>query len=228
MNIQNLFPLLEQRLAETRIYEVRSEGYWGMLDWVDEWFRELDPEASRNRKPPEYFNSNTMLKCSDMCARGPGRQTEVAQEWGLSLPLDYSSFCQVYAAYLLAGRLPVELLSVDEIKDLESIRYTYGVPRDAPRRLFPFAQVLNHTALYAFRWSEDFGRTDVVFVWDYGDVGEPHLLGGGGDRFVCDQDFTTWLSRLIKTDCFPSVPGRKVPTSDSTDDREETALKRVR
>jgi len=132
---------------------------------------------------------------------------DLAGSWGIPLPADYCKFCDLYAEYILAGRLRIGILDADDIEeDTYGIRLGWSVADSATRRLFYFARVLGNPAHFAFRWDEEFTKMDIVFSWDYGDIGESVLLGPNSDRFVSDENFTSWLARMVKSDCFPLFP----------------------
>ena len=61
---------------------------------------------------------------------------------------------------------------------------------------------------------------DVALIEDYAEIGEEELLGPDGDKYVTDPDFTSWLTRMLDTDCYPLVPGQREP--------ERAGLKRIK
>lgn len=162
-----------------------------------------------------------------MCMRGPGTQEKLAAQWAVRLPTDYLEFCSRFSEYILAGRIPVRIMESDEIRDNDGARDAWDVPKTALRRVFEFARVVEEPAHFAFRWNEDCSRMDIVYSWDYGDIGEPILLGKDGDRFVSDQTFTAWLHRMLETDAHPLFPGKKIPTSSGWIKQERSPLIRI-
>ena len=220
-----MIPVLERRLSERRNYRIPPNGFISTLEQEYENLQVADP--SEARESPTYLPRQKLLTFSDMCIRGPGGQTALAKKWRLSLPQDYFAFCKTYSEYVFAGRTPFRLLGADEIYSENGIREAWDVPNAAPRRLFYFARVVDVAAHFAFRWNKDFNKLDIVFSWDYGDIGEPILLGRDADRFVSDQDFTSWLSRLLQTDGHPVFPGKRIPMASGWMKQDRPGLIRI-
>ncbi len=225
MNICGMIPLLEQRLKTMRTYEIPPNGRLITLESDYENQQQLSPCDKRNK--PLYRPRKKQIICSDMCLRGPGTQKDLAVKWGIPLPADYMEFCSLYSEYIIAGRNPIRLLDAEEIRGDESFRDAWDVPETAAHRIFYFARVVEEPAHFAFRWNEDYSKMDIVYSWDYGDIGEPILLGKDGDRFVSDQTFTAWLQRMLETDAHPVFPGKKIPTSSGWIKQERTPLIRI-
>ena len=206
MHIDDLFPLLETRLEETRKYRVTSDGFFHEpSEKTKRRYRSVAPHIVKQLAIPRPRNG--VVTYSDLAMRGPGRQLDLAGRWGIPLPADYCKFCELYAEYVLAGRLQIGIMDAEDIEeDTDGIRLGWSVADSATRRLFYFAEVLGDPAHFAFRWNEEFTKMDIVFSWDYGDIGEPVLLGPNSDRFVSDENFTSWLARMVKSDCFPLFP----------------------
>lgn len=212
VDIYDVVPLLERRLAERREYQVTRDGYCHQLNKAQ--IERFQKASNVSKRALVARPSNGIVMYSDLAIRGPGRQRVLAKKWGIPLPSDYCKFCDLYAEYILVGRVMIGILGSDEIELENGIRLGWSVPDSATRRLFYFARVLGHTAHFAFRWNEDFSKMDIVYSWDYGDIGEPVLLGPDSDRFVTDKSFISWLTRLLKSDCYPVFPGRWIPTSE--------------
>jgi hypothetical protein len=201
---------LEKRILERRTYRIEADGFFVTLEREYENFQATAPDPTRNA--PVYDSKSRTLIYSDMCVQASGGQAALAEEWGLLLPEDYLEFCRDYGEYVLAGRCPVHILSSYGIRmDTSGIRDAWDVPRGTPHRLFCFAHIGGEPGCFAFRWSRSLETLDIVIIDDYGVVGEPDLLGPDGDQYVTDPDFTSWLRRMIDTDCYPMAPGRKEP-----------------
>jgi hypothetical protein len=140
-----------------------------------------------------------------------GGQAALGRKWNVHLPEDYLQFCSLYSEYVLAGLCSIHLECADQLEILCNVRDGWNVPKETPHRLFYFARVVGKCGYFVFRWSENYQKMDVVFAEDYGDIGEPGLLADDGDKYVTDPDFTTWLTRMLDTDCYPLVPGRREP-----------------
>lgn len=219
--MHELIPLLEQRLEQGRQYTVAPGGY--VTD-----FSQQVAQMQETRQPllgslPAAAGSRSVYY--DMAVHGPGGQELLAQTWGLKLPQDYAAFCTRYSQYLFAGRASYHLWQAADIEaQVVGLRQGWGMAENAPHRLFPFARSVGESACFALRWSSDLSSVDVVYCWDYGDVGEAHLLGHEGDRFVSDRDFTAWLTRMIESDGSPAFPQRHFPTSCGTMERDREDL----
>jgi len=152
---------------------------------------------------------------TDMCLLGPGGQSELAELWNLPLPEDYLLFCSRFEEYLFSGGAFIRLLRSEEtLNDVITCRDVIDWDKNEPHRIFNFAVPKGQAGYYSFRWSEDYSKMDIVFVWDYGDVTIKELLGKSGDRYVSDPDFTSWLERMLETNCTPLFPGGDWPMSD--------------
>ncbi len=222
--MHDLLPLLEHRLAETRHYEVASNGY--VTDFSQEVGLMQESRQPMLGTMPSTTGSRFVF--SDIAINGPGDQFLLAQRWGLSLPEDYLSFCTRYLEYLFAGRASYHLWNAPRIEEhVVGLRQGWNMAENTPHRLFPFARAVGSSAYFALRWSRDLSSVDVVYFWDYGDVGEEHLLGREGDRFVSDPDFTSWLTRMIATDGSPAFAHGSFPTSFGTMEHDREDLIRV-
>jgi hypothetical protein len=204
-----LFQRLEKRLKERRIYQIKPGGFYFTLDQPYNYLQ--DKNYDPNRKNSEFNPHSETVVFSDMCVRKPGTPEALGQKWGLNLPEDYLEFCSLYSEYVLAGRCAIHLESAEWLEKLCNVRDGWDVPKETPHRLFYFARVVDECGYFVFRWSENYQKMDVVFAEDYGDIGEPGLLADDGDKYVTDPDFTTWLTRMLDTDCYPLVPGRREP-----------------
>ena len=152
---------------------------------------------------------------SDICLLGPGMQKKLGVEWGLPLPQDYLTFCARFDDYLFAGGAFLVLNSADDVREsVISARQAVDMEMKTKHRLFHFASVIGLSGYFSFRWSENLEKMDIVFVWDYGDVGQFELLGEPGDRYSSDPDFTSWLTRMLETDGIPLFPGKRWPMAD--------------
>jgi hypothetical protein len=161
-----------------------------------------------HRIPPVFDKKKNRFRAADISIIGQGSQPELAKEWGIPLPDDYSAFCTHFQEYILMTQSPVHLLHVEDIREIDdALRSAWDVPKNAGRRLFYFAQIIGEPAHFVLRWDEGFKKMDVAVSEDYGVVGEPELLGSAGERFRTDADFASWLTRMIETDGNPLIPG---------------------
>jgi len=161
-----------------------------------------------------------VIEYSDLCIRGGGDQEELAEQLKFPLPDDYRFFCSIYREYLIGGRSLIRLWDADDIREeIEGVRDGWSVPRSEPVKLFYFARLPHETARFALRRRPD-GEVDVVFSWDYGDLGEPVICSDQGDRFRSDASFSAWLERMIETDGYPLFPGGLIPTSEGWGERD--------
>jgi len=225
MTVETMIPLLESRLKTIRTYEIPPDGFHTTLLQEYENLKNVDPTSERNK--PVYRSRKKQIICSDMCLWGPGTQKDLAAKWGIPLPPDYMEFCSLFSEYIFAGRNPIRLLDAEEIRGDDSFRDAWDVPKTAAHRILYFARVVEEPTHFAFRWNEDYSKMDIVYSWDYGDIGEPILLGKDGDRFVSDQTFTAWLQRMLETDAHPIFPGKKIPTSSGWIKQERSPLIRI-
>lgn len=162
-----------------------------------------------------FIIHDSSFESSDMALLGPGDQKELGIDLSLPLPEDYLKFCSRFSEYILMGLSAARIYKASEAKDsIIAARDVMDIDSKVPHRLFHFASVFDLPGYFSFRWSEDYKKMDVVFVWDYGDVSVNDLLGPKGDRFVCDTSFTSWLSRMIETDGRPIFPGKRWPMAD--------------
>lgn len=206
MKIDELLLKLDERLKRRRKFDAPSDNF-------ERYSRHLQANKHFLGKPPvikaEFFES------SDMALVGPGDQMKLGLEFGLVLPEDYLKFCSRFEEYLLIGIAHVLIESAVGVKEsVIGSRQAVELEKSFPHLLFNFAYPFDLSGYYAFRWSADFKKMDVVFVWDYGDVSVNDLLGPKGDRFVCDTSFTSWLFRMIETDGRPLFPGKRWPMAD--------------
>jgi len=225
MAIKESIPLLEQRLKVTRSYEIPPNGVIATLEQDYKNQQRVDPLGER--KKPIYHPRKKQITCSDMCVRGQGTQGKLAAQWGITLPADYLEFCSYFSEYLIAGKIPIRIMDAKEILGDDGFRDAWDVSEAELHRLFYFARVVEDPAHFAFRWNEDYSKIDIVYSWDYGDIGEPILLGKDGDRFVSDQNFTEWLQRMLETDAHPVFPGKQIPTSSGWIKQERCPLIRA-
>ncbi|MCW1922061.1 SMI1/KNR4 family protein [Luteolibacter arcticus] len=210
-----LLSKLTERVATPRRY-TKDDGWW--LVAMKEQYAEMKSAGGRDfagAKPAKGPQRGT-IEYSDLCIRGGGAQEELAEELGFPLPDDYRFFCSIFREYLIAGRSIIRLWDAEDIRDdIEG----WDVPRNEPVTLFYFARLPQETARFALRRKPD-GEVDVVFSWDYGDLGEPVISSDQEDKFRCDVSFSTWLERMIGTDGFPLFPGGSVPTSEGWGERD--------
>lgn len=172
-------------------------------------------QRDKNALGLPFMIHDDSFESSDMALLGPGDQRELGNELGLPLPEDYLKFCSRFEEYISVGQSAAHIWNATEAKDtVLTFRNILDIDPRAPHRLFHFASIFDLTGFYSFRWSADYKKMDVVFVWDYGDVSVNDLLGPKGDRFVCDTSFTSWLSRMIETDGRPLFPGKRWPMAD--------------
>ena len=211
MTFEKIILLLGKRLKTRRTYEIPTNGRVITLQQEYENQCAADPDTQRNQ--PVYHPRQKRITCSDMCINGPGAHAELCAQWGIIPPADYLKFCALFSEYIIAGRMPIRILCAQEIRDDDGIRDAWDVPKSERRRLLYFARVVEEPAHFAFRWNDDCSKVDIVYSWDYGDIGEPILLGEDGNRFVSDLSFTAWLQRMLETDCHPLFTSRKIPTS---------------
>lgn len=205
-----LFDQLEARLSNYQLYQV--DPNFGFIDLQLEfrYWQQLDFDP--DRREPDFDENNNLLFCSDFCSRGPGEQEEVGRMFGIPLPADYLAFTERYSRYLLANRCPVELFPAKDIKNrIHALRISRHLDMQPPFRLFPFAEPARDPSFFAFRWSPDYRKMDVVFCEDSSDYGEPELLGPEGDQYVTDASFTAWLQRMLDTEGYPFIPGKPDP-----------------
>lgn len=203
--LEALFERLERRLVESREYPIVPKGYFAGLERSYAHFQREDPDPTR--REAKWSPRKKTITYLDWCIRGPGTQRQLAEAMGLDLPADYILFCDRYREYLIAGRRPVHITAAEEIEQtIVGLREGWDVPLSTPHRLFHFAQIVEETGNFAFRWSEDGKTMDVVVAEDFGVVGEPILLGPNGDRYITDRTFTDWLTRMLDSDCFPLTP----------------------
>ena len=212
MILKKLIPLLDHRLRTLRTYEIPPDGFHTTLDNCYKIQHRIDPRDERNK--PIYRLREKQIIYSDMCLRSPGTQKELAAKWGITLPADYLEFCLNFEEYIIAGKAPIRINNAEDVKEtVLGLRDGWDVAKTNPFRLWYFARIIEVCADFAFRWNEDYSKMDIVYSWDYGDIGEPILLGKDGDRFVSDQTFTAWLQRMLETDAHPIFPGKRIPTS---------------
>ena len=57
--------------------------------------------------------------------------------------------------------------------------------------------------------SENFKKMDVVVARDCSVTGPKELLGPKGDQYITDANFTAWLTRMLDTEGYPLVPGKR-------------------
>jgi hypothetical protein len=206
VNIETLLLKLEKRLTERRKFNNPTGNFIRYLQRVQ--------KNERFLSTPPIIDSQ-FIKSADLALLGPGCQSELGIELGTPLPMDYLKFCSRFEEYLIVGFAHLEIWNAEEAKDsILSARDVVDIPLTAPHRLFHFASNYDLTGYFSFRWSVDYKKMDVVYVWDYGDVSVNDLLGPSGDRFICDNSFTSWLSRMIETDGYPIFPGKRWPMAD--------------
>ena len=208
MTIDALMPTLAARTEVARRYKIPAQGSRGVIEPIVANFQSTGrPLIGQMPK-----SSGQRMTATDLAVSGPGQQRVLAGEWGIELPHDYLSFCSAYSQYLFVGRASYVVWDEVSIRhQVESLRSGWGVASSTPLRLFPFASPAGEPAYFAFRWSSTTSQMDVVYCWDYGDVGEEHLLGAEGEAFVSDASFTAWLQRMIQSDGAPAFPGGNVP-----------------
>jgi len=212
MKINSLINQLEQRLKTMRLYSNEDE------DSRPEF--EVKRYADHLKRDDNCLGYSPIIgkksyHASDMCLLGPGAQKELGVEWNLPLPQDYLAFCSKFDDYLFAGGAFFVLETAAEVKEsVLDARNAVDFDPSSKHRLFNFSHVKGMPGYFAFRWSKDYRKMDVVFAWDYGDVCVPDLLGEPGDRFSSDPDFTSWLARMIETESTPLFPGGQWPMAD--------------
>ena len=218
MTMNTLLSKLAERVATSRRYTT-GDDWWRVA--MKEQYAEMKSAGGRDfagAKPAKGPKSGT-VEYGDLCIRGGGGQEELAEELGFPLPDDYRFFCSIFREYLIGGRSLIRLWDADDIRDLiEGVRDGWDVPRSEPVKLFYFARLPDETAHFALRRKPD-GEVDVVFSWDYGDLGEPVICSDRGDKFRYDVSFSAWLERMIETDGFPLFPGGLIPTSEGWEER---------
>jgi hypothetical protein len=206
MKIDELLLKLDERLRTRRKFDAPSDNFV-------RYSRHLQGDKDFLGKTPiikaEFFES------SDMALVGPGDQMKLGIEFGLPLPEDYLKFCSRFEEYYFVGFAHLHIWNASHAKDTAlTFRSIEDISQSLPHRLFHFASNYDLPGFFSFRWSADYKKMDVVYVWDYGDVSVNDLLGPKGDRFVCDTSFTSWLSRMIETDGRPIFPGKRWPMAD--------------
>lgn len=155
------------------------------------------------------------FESSDMALLGPGDQDALGVKLNLPLPEDYLRFCSRFAEHIFVSLSAAHIWNAAKVKDVVlTFRDIIDLDPKIPHRLFHFASIFDLAGFYSSRWSADYKKMDVVFVWDYGDVSVHDLLGPNGDRFVCDTSFTSWLARMIETAGRPLFPGNRWPMAD--------------
>lgn len=211
-SIEDLIHILKQRLSHHWTYRISPEGEYVTLKWEFDDFQQRKPDPARFE--PKFDSEAMTLEFSDMAVTGPGGQGSLARAWGLVLPKDYRKFCDTFDEYILATRIPVSILSAEAIEETTRLlRGGWGIPAEQEHRIFPFAEIVGASDLFALRWNADLSQVDVVLAEDLGSVWEPVLTGEDGDSYVTDPDFTAWLERMIRTDGCPLKPGRRESTS---------------
>jgi hypothetical protein len=212
MKIETLIEQLEPRITVMRKYS-NEEDYSIPNDDFKRYAEHLQKEENWLGHRP-VFGKKT-YEASDMARLGPGLQKELGVEWGVPLPEDYLTFCSKFDEYLFAsGSFLVVNSAADVVESVISARQAVDMDLKSKHRLFHFATIIGIAGYFSFRWSENLDKMDIVFVWDYGDVGQYELLGESGDRFSSDSNFTSWLARLIETDGTPLFPGGRWPMAD--------------
>lgn len=212
MKITTLLDKIGERIANIRSYSNEDED--SRPDF------EVKRYADHLRKDINCLGHDPIIKpksykASDICLLGPGMQKNLGVEWGLPLPQDYLDFCARFDDYLFAGGAFLVLNSADDVREsVISARQAVDMDMMTKHRLFHFASIIGLSGYFSFRWSENYEKMDIVFVWDYGDVGQHDLLGQPGDRFSSDPDFTSWLARMLETDAIPLFPGKRWPMAD--------------
>ena len=211
MKILNLLEQLEQRVKIPMKFNTGSLDLsnWDFMQYAEHMLKGENAAGSLPKIGEKIYTA------TDMCLIGPGDQNELAKLWNLPLPEDYLLFCSRFEEYLFSGGAFIRLLRSDEIlNDVLTFRDVIDWGKDEPHRLFNFAVPKGQSGYYSFRWSADYSKLDIVFVWDYGDVTVSDLLGKNGDRYVSDPDFTSWLERMLTTNCTPLFPAGDWPMSD--------------
>jgi hypothetical protein len=219
MTMNALLSKLAERVATPRRYTT-GDDWW--LEAMKEEYAKMKSAGGRDfaGAKPGKGPTRGIMEYSDLCIRGGGDQAELAEELGFPLPDDYRFFCSIFREYLIGGRSIIRLYDADDIREeIAGVRDGWDVPASEPVRLFYFARLPAETARFALRRKPD-GELDVVFSWDYGDLGEPVICSDQGDKFRCDVSFSAWLERMIETDGFPLFPGQLVPTSEGWGERE--------
>lgn len=205
-----LFDQLEARLSGRQVYRVNPN--YGFNDLEKEYNSLQIRSHDLTRLPPDYDEEQELFFCSDMCVRGPGGHEALGQQLGIPLPADYLEFTRRYSEYLLASRCPVRIENAQSAGDMtRALRLSCNLPLGPPYVLFVFSVKPRDPSEFLFRWSPDFQKMDVVICEDYGDYGEPELLGPEGDQYVTDASFTAWLQRMLDTEGYPLFPGKPNP-----------------
>lgn len=212
MKIETLMEQLEQRIKVIRKYSneedcsIPSDDLKRFADYL------LKGGDCLGHSP---IIGKKTYKASDMAHLGPGSQKKLGVELKIPLPEDYLTFCSRFDEYLFAGGAFIVVNSAaDVMESVISARQAVEMDPQTRHRLFHFASIIGISGYFSFRWSQNFEKVDIVFVWDYGDVGQFDLLGEPGDRFSSDADFTSWLARMIETDGIPLFPGKRWPMAD--------------
>ena len=206
--MKDLFQRLEKRLKERRTYRINPTKGFETLERQYTFLQRdhFDPA----RIPPVVDDANNLFTCADMCVRGPGDQAALAKQWKLPLPADYLKFVPHYAEYILATRCPVLICPAAAVESgTLGARQGDNIPEETPHRLFYFAWIIGDGGDFSFRWSENFKKMDVVVARDGSVTGPRDLLGPKGDRYVTDANFTAWLTRMLDTEGYPLVPGKR-------------------
>lgn len=205
---RNLFKQLEERLFVRRTYRINpSKGFETLARHHAFLQRDnFDPA----RITPVVDETKNVFICADMCVRGPGGQAALAKQWKLPLPADYLDFTHHYAEYILATRCPVRISPAATVEtETLGAREGSDIPEEAPHRLFHFAMIIGEPGDFIFRWSENFKKMDVVVARDCSVTGPKELLGPKGDQYITDANFTAWLTRMLDTEGYPLVPGKR-------------------
>jgi hypothetical protein len=211
MSIDNILLALNERLAKLRNYKLQADGS-GNGDIASRASTLIKSGRKVIGRQPLCASKSYIF--TDIAIKGPGSQFDLAQRWGLKLPPDYLQFCEKFAEYLFAGRISIHLWDAPQIEEYtHSLRLGHDFPTEAPHLLFQFAAPVGLPSFFAMRWDSNRNFKDVVYCWDYGDVGEAELLGDEGGGFCSDTSFAAWLTRMIESDGSPLFPREKTPTS---------------
>jgi len=205
---------MKQRLNEVRTYRAAPDACVAIPDQQYEILQGIDRQP--DRIAPKVNKSRTRVEMADMAAMGRGGQGKLAEKWGLLLPPDYAAFCDVFKEYVLATRNSVHIHDCQIIEETtHNLRKGWHYPQNSPHQILYFAEIVELSGHFVFRWRPGRNTPEVLLAEDYGVIGEPGLLGGDGDLLVTDPSFSAWLTRMIETDGYPLMPGREEPEFDS-------------
>lgn len=201
--------LLSERKSALRNYRPCSHNFYEQVKTASKYMALRYPHTEFP-EPLDLSNQEGQvcgLQVSDLCAFGRSDCTKIETSFGLELPPDFKAFYEEFIEGFLITRNPIHICQVDEIIELTlDVRESWNISPSAPFHVIRFAVVLGRDGLNVMLRRASLSDPWKIMTASYSTFSDEELASSECDHLITDENFDSWLTRIISTDGAPLNP----------------------